>query len=201
MARNLLIIQSKPAGLSLAPSRHRNASYRRRYVTNRRNINANGVLFSAAVGSSSVLRVGSALRSARQSTWRHPERSAHQQSRWTHPCFSQSSLITKEWVPHVPTLGHGIARTRAQSPVLHFCSALLFCTFFDAFRCASTIDSRPRSIRLHPRQPAHFSLPQNFCVSLCHPYVIRASPVYSEDVPLIGRGRIHRRVCPIIPNS
>jgi hypothetical protein len=187
VARNLLITQGKPAGLSLAPSRHRNASYRRRYVTNRRNINANGVLFSAVVG-------GSLISKADRPTL----------------AFPNLHSPPKEWVPHVPTLGHGIARICGRSPFLQVCRALPFCTSvlhfcFALFLMHSGARRQPfpahRFARLHPRQLPHFSLPQNFCVSLCHPYVIRASPVYSEDVPLIGRGRIHRRVCPIIPNS
>jgi hypothetical protein len=136
VARNLLIIQSKPAGRSSARSRHRKASHRRRDVTNGRCISANGVLFFGCCG----------LR-----------------SRWTCPCFSQSSLTTKKWVPHVPTLGHGIARTCGRSPflqvcpallpctsVLHSCSPLLFCTFFDAFRRASTTVS---SFPIRPPSP------------------------------------------------
>src|ERR1700733_6855619 len=50
----------------------------------------------------------------------------------------------KIWVPHVPTLGYGIARICGRSPFLHLDSALLFCTFFDAFRRASTtVSSSP----------------------------------------------------------
>jgi hypothetical protein len=133
VARNLLITQGKPAGLSLAPSRHRNASYRRRYVTNRRNINANGVLFSAVVG-------GSLISKADRPTL----------------AFPNLHSPPKEWVPHVPTLGHGIARTCRHSPFPHFGSALLFytflfCTFLDAFRRASTTASNSP---IHPPAPS-----------------------------------------------
>ena len=175
MARNLLIIQSKPAGRSSARSRHRKASHRRRDVINGRCISANGVLFSAAVGRGADGPV---------------------------PCFSEPSLTTQNMGAPCPDSGTWDSTNMWAVPlfctsVLHFCFAL-FLMHSDALRQPFPA---PQFARLHPRQLPHFSLPQNFCVSLCHPYVIRASPVYSEDVPLIGRGRIHRRVCPIIPIS
>ncbi len=180
MARNLLINQSKPAGRSFCP------------------VPASELL---------VPPQGRDQRTNNQCEWsfvfrRCGPRFAHERSRMT--CRLLFPIFThrpKNGCPHVPTLGHGIARTRGRFP----CPALLFCTsVLHSFRCIPPrVGNRfpPRFTRLHPRQLAHFYLPQNFCISLRHPYEIRPSPVYSMGVPLIGRGRIHRRVCPIIPNS
>jgi hypothetical protein len=120
VARNLLIIQSKPAGRSSARSRHRKASHRRRDVINGRCISANGVLFFRCCG----------LRSRWTCPLLFPIFTQHQ--RMGSPCPGSGTWdSTNMWAFPFSAL---LFCTSA----MHFCSALLFCTFFDAFRRTST---------------------------------------------------------------